>query len=207
MTVLNRSPAGPTLFYLPASFGFKQLNFDYTPQYLFRIFDKDSSGRNDGTVITSKASITGSQESGRTDLLTLEEQKATELLHVHLNKPCFSGEESGNLKPWASSLLFAIQYTVWRGRVGNRPLFNIQICVVDTTNFPRGQFVQHLWLINSYYTTAKQLGNSAQGFFDSRPEKEDFYNGEYLSQRVVNHKGRSPSDKNSFTLYACATAF
>ena len=70
--VLNNSPAGPTLFYPPASFDTQSLNFDFVPQYLFRTFDEASSGRNDESVIASAASIIGSHESSRTDILTLE---------------------------------------------------------------------------------------------------------------------------------------
>lgn len=190
--VLNNSPAGPTLFYPPASFDTKSLNFDAVPQYLFRTFDKASSGRNDEGVIASMASIIGSHESSRTDILTLERQRATELLYKHLNKSCFGGEESDNLMSWTSSLVFAIQYAVWRLRVRRCRPSDIKICAVDTRNFPQGQFAQDVWLIEAYHATAKRLGNeSIRKFFDFRLEKEDFYNGEYLSQGAVNHTDRS----------------
>ena len=76
--VLNNSPAGPTLFYPPASLNIQSLNFDFVPQYLFRTFDDESSGRNDESVIASEASIIGSHESSRTDILTLERHRATD---------------------------------------------------------------------------------------------------------------------------------
>ena len=189
--VLNNSPAGPTLFYSPASFNTQSLNFDAVPQYLFRTFDEASSGRNDESVIASMASIIGSHESSRTDILTLESHRATELLYKHLNKSCFAGEESDNLMSWTSSLLFAIQYAVWRLRVRRCPLSDIKICAVDTRNFPQGQFAQDICLLKAYHATAKRLGNPMRSFFYFRLENEDFFNGEYLSQGAVNHTGRS----------------
>ena len=140
--VLNNSPTGPTLFYPRASFDTQSLNFEFIPQYLFRVFDRDSSGENNESVIASTASIIGSHERSRTDILTLERHRATELLYAHLNKPCFDGEESDNLMSWTSSLLFAIQYAVWRCRVRPKQPSDIKICVIDTRNFPQGQFAQ-----------------------------------------------------------------
>lgn len=141
---LNNSPAGPTLFYPPASFNTQSSNFNTVPKYLFRTFDKASSGRNDESVIASMASIIGSQGNSRTDILTLERERATELLYMHLNKRCFDGEESDNLISWTSSLLFAIQYAVWRRRIRRCRPSDINICAVDTRSFPQGQFAQDI---------------------------------------------------------------
>ena len=110
--VLNSSPAGPTLFCPPARFATQFPMSDAIPKYLFRIFDEASSGRNDESIIASMASISASFESSRTDILTLERHRATELLYMHLKKACFHGEKSDNLMSWTSSLLFAIQYAV-----------------------------------------------------------------------------------------------
>jgi hypothetical protein len=189
--VLNNSPAGPTLFYPPASFDTQSLNFDAVPQYLFRTFDEASSGKNDESVIASLASITGSHESSRTDILTLERHKTARLLYMHLNKSCFTGKASDNLMSWTSSLLFAIQYAVWRLRFRRCRRSDIKICAVDTKNFPQGQFAQDIWLLKAYHATAKRLGDPMRSFFDFRLENEDFYNGEYLSQGAVNHTDRS----------------
>lgn len=187
ITVLNNAPGGPTLFYPPAGLHMESLHLDALPRYLFRTFDEASSGRNDARVIASKASIVGPQESSRTDLLALQQRRATELLHEHLNKSCFSGKGSDNLMSWTSSLLFAVQYAIWRARFRR----NIKICIVDTRNFPKGQFAQDLWLLRAYHGTAKQIGGDIEKFFHFRLENKDFYNGEYLSQGKLNHAGRS----------------
>lgn len=188
--VLNNSPAGPTLFYPPATFHTQSLKFDDVPQYLFRTFDGNSSGKNDESVIASIASIVGPQASTRIDLLALEKHNAAELLHMHLTKDCFSGEVSDNLMSWTSSLLFAIQYAVWRLRRRRCRPSDIKICAVDTTKFPQGQFARDTWLFKACKSTTRQE-DPAQQFFKFRLEDERFYNGEYLSQGVVNHTNRS----------------
>jgi hypothetical protein len=188
--VLNNSPDGPVLFYPPASLHGVSLDMD-TPQYLFRTFDVSSSGRNDESVIASMASTTGSQESSRIDILSLEKQRAAELLHMHLTKSCFDGEEQDNLMSWTSSLLFAIQYAIWRAHRGGRHSSEIKICVVDTSKFPMGQFIRDVSLLEAYRSTAERLGDLQLCFFDFRLNYNDFYNGEYLSQGAVNHSGRS----------------
>jgi hypothetical protein len=188
--VLSNSPDGPTLFYPPASRKNQSLRFDAIPQYLFRTFDADSSGKNDENVIASTASVFGPHERSRIDLLALHEDKAAHLLHKHLTKGCFSGECSDNLMSWTSSLLFAIQYAVWRLQCRGRHSSDIKICAVDTGRFPRGQFARDTWLLEAYKLNANQ-DDPAQDFFRFRLEDERFYNGEYLSQGAVNHAYRS----------------
>ncbi|KIW22040.1 uncharacterized protein PV07_12558 [Cladophialophora immunda] len=191
ITVLTKVPHGPTLFYPPASLCMQSLNLDAEPPYLFRTFDEVSSGRNDDSVVASTASVFSPQDSSRTDLLGLERHRATELLHQHLTKSCFHGKVSDNLMSWSSSLLFTVQYAIWRARIRKCPRSDIKICIVDTRKFPKGQFVQDLWLIRAYYATAADIGGETQRFFRFRLENENFYNGEYLSQGEVNHGGRS----------------
>ncbi|KAF3126287.1 hypothetical protein TWF703_010545 [Orbilia oligospora] len=193
--VLNNSPAGPTLFYPPACFNTQSLNLDSTPQYLFRTFDGASSGQNNESVIASEASIIGPHESSRTDILRLGMHEATKLLYTHLTKRCFksdnTGEKSDNLMSWTSSLLFAIQYAVWRHGIRKCDPFDIKICAVDTRHFPQGQFAQDIWLLEAYYATADRMGDPERKFFNFRLQNKCYYNGEYLSQGAVNHIGRS----------------
>ena len=189
--VLNNVPAGPTLFYPPAGLHMQFLNLDAPPDTCFGRSTRPAQGRNDDSVIASTASIVGPHKSSRTDLLTLERHSATELLYKHLKKSCFDGEESDNLMSWTSSLLFAVQYAIWRARVRRCLSSDIKICIVDTRNFPEGQFAQDLWLLRAYHATATDIGGDIRGFFNFRLENEDYYNGEYLSQGEVNHAGRS----------------
>lgn len=189
--VLNNAPGGPTLFYPPLSSNVHFLDLNTVPTYLFRTFDKASRGRNEESVTASAASIVKSQVDSRTDILTLDMEKATNLLFKHLKGIVFSEEKPGNLVSWTSSLLFAIQYAFWRRRVGRRSSSDIYICAVDTRKFPKGQFVQDTALLNAYHGTAKQMGDPIENLFDFRLGYEDYYNGEYLSQGAVNHADRS----------------
>jgi hypothetical protein len=189
--VLNNSPAGPTLFHPPSNFSIESLKFDAVPEYLFRTFDNLSPGRNDESVIASIASINGSLKSSRTDILTLGQHRATEMLFKHLKKEnVLVKEESDNLMSWTSSFLFAIQYAIWRLRF-RQPESDIKICAIRTRDFPLGQFMQDISLLRAYHATANQTDPLTKSFFDFRLGKEDYYNGEYLSQGAVNHSNRS----------------
>jgi hypothetical protein len=136
-------------------------------------------------------SMAGSKKRSRTDILALKEEKAATLLHAHLTKSCFGGEDSDNLMSWTSSLLFAIQYAIWRLNIGRHSASDIKICVVCTDDFPPGQFMRDVPLLEAYRSTAQRLDSEIPRFFDFRLGSEDYYNGEYLSQGAVNISKRS----------------
>ena len=152
--VLHRCPDGPTLFYPPASREVKLQTFATTdmPQYLFRTFDEKSSGRSDDNVVASMARVADSPEESRKDLLSLPKDQAIDMLYTHLTKPCCGGEDSDNLMSWTSSLLFAIQYAIWRRRKFGCNPADIKICAIDTRRFPQGQFAPDLWLLQRIAT-------------------------------------------------------
>lgn len=201
VAVLNNCPNGPTLFNPPASCKIKPFNSRGTgiPQYLFRAFDKESSGRNDDKVIASIASsIEAPRNSSiealgnsRSDLLSLPKREATVMLHAHLDNGYCDGYYSDNLMSWTSSLLFAIQCAIWRRRKFGCSSSDIKICVVNTKRFPQGQFMPDMWLLQEYLDTAVQMGGKTQQFFNFRLKDERYHNGEYLSQGSLNHTGRS----------------
>ncbi|PVH77967.1 hypothetical protein DL98DRAFT_550369 [Cadophora sp. DSE1049] len=157
--ILHRCPDGPTLFYPPASpeVTIHLLASADIPQYLFRTFDSKSSGINNDKIVASIASIriTQSPQESRKDLLSLPKLEALDMLHTHLNKPCWGGEDADNLMSWTSSLLFAIQYAIWRRRTFGCHPADIKICVV---------------------------GGKINDFFRFRLEDTRYHNGEYLSQ-------------------------
>jgi hypothetical protein len=90
-----------------------------------------------------------------------------------------------------SSLLFAIQYAIWRRHNFGCDSADIKICVVDTRRFPHGQFVHDRWLLQAYRHIDEREGEKKRDFFRFRLDDERYYNGEYLSQGSVNHAGRS----------------
>jgi hypothetical protein len=158
---------------------------------LFRTFDGKSSGRNYDSVIASMTSISTSPGDSRIDLLSLPTHKATNMIHTHLTKQCCDGEDFDNLMSWTSSLLFAIQYAIWRCHTFHCDPADIKICAIDTRRFPQGQFARDMLLLQAYRQTAAQLGGETQKFFRFRLDDERYHNGEYLSQGSVNHAGRS----------------
>ncbi|KAH6870636.1 hypothetical protein BKA58DRAFT_469629 [Alternaria rosae] len=187
LTILNNAPNGPTLFYPPTSFNNHSLKFEDVPQYLFRAFDAFILGT-DGVMRSIESSI-GPKGKSRTDLLSLNTDQATTLLHAHLKKTCFSREKD-NLVSWTSSLLFAIQYALYRQQCGQGDASGYKICAVETRKFPQGQFARDIWLIPRYRSDG--VGQyEAQDFFNFRLHYEDYYNGEYLSQGAVSIADRS----------------
>jgi hypothetical protein len=188
VTVLNNSPGGPTLFYPPLSPGNLTLEVEDVPRYLFRTFDEASPGTNNDNEIASVESRGRLPGQGRIDLLQRERIQAAERLYSHLYKPIFDVYTNDNLMSWTSSLLFAIQYAIYRGKW--RSPGDIKICVVDTREFPQGQFARDLWLFEAIESTTLPQGQ-AREFFEFRQDRPDFYNGEYLSQGTVNIANRS----------------
>ncbi|TEY44646.1 hypothetical protein BOTCAL_0349g00120 [Botryotinia calthae] len=191
--VLSRCPDGPTLFYPPANHEVKLhvLRNEDTPRYLFRTFDTDSWAKSNNSVVASIASEYNRYDS-RIDLLSLSALKATNLMYKHLcGKYPYIWNPEDNLVSWTSSLLFAIQYAIWKNHFLGRPAAEIQICAVDTRRFPRGQFAPDTWLLQAYRNTAAEVGGDTKEFFRFRLEDERYQNGEFLSQGSVHHENRS----------------
>lgn len=193
---LNKCPHGPTLFDPRRSLLVRVPRLTDVPRYLFRAFDKSSSGLSDGRVVASEESISLSAgERSRVDLLSRPQAEAAKMLHNHLHKPCFgAGEPDDNLMSWSSSLLFVVQYAIWRSRHHARRTTQtpkeVSICAIDTTKFPRGQFARDMELIRIYGETA-EADYDMRKFFDFRLNSSEFDNGEFLSQGKVHHAGRS----------------
>ncbi|KAF2439209.1 hypothetical protein P171DRAFT_422826 [Karstenula rhodostoma CBS 690.94] len=213
VSVLNSAPFGPTLFYPPASHHLRNLKLREVPRYLFRTFETTAVDTNEEGVIASTASRRRNGEKARVDVLTMDMGEVTELLDGHLNTAPFDEVPSDDFTSWTSSLLYAIQYAIWKCRPnqysGNPN--NVKICAVDTSDFPRGQFAQDICLLNAYYGTAQTISDSAKRFFNLRLQREDYYNGEYLSQGAVNIAGRSSvvslSDLITARLYSLYSEF
>lgn len=187
---LSKCPDGPTLFYPPAS-RLPQCRLADVPRYLFRAFDHGSTGRNDHNIVASVDSISARSCCSKVDLFSRTKEEATRMLRRHLTKACFKEEvdDADNLMSWSSSLLFVIQYAIWRrGQRGCDP-DEVKICVVDTEKFPRGQFARDMSLLRAYRAT--DLDNEMRRFFDFRLEDARYDNGEYLSQGLLQHTGRS----------------
>ncbi|EUC40319.1 hypothetical protein COCMIDRAFT_41342 [Bipolaris oryzae ATCC 44560] len=192
VTVLNLSTGGPTLFYPRTSEDIDLSNPDTIPPYLFRVFDKKSSGKNNKKVMASSGYTSQVQSSGVNDLLSMEDSEATKLLYYHIGKKrTRTNDHQDCLLSWTSSLLYAVQYATYRQHRLDLSYTDIEICMVKTSQFLQGQFVRDIELLNKYYPNAEYLGGKIRGLFDLRLNRQEYYNGEYFSQGVVNHSGRS----------------
>lgn len=192
-SVLQECPYGPTLFDIRAPGEQTRPPSNNIPRYLFRVFDKNSKGRNDEDQVASPASV------AQAEMTTLgllsdnidEERTKTFMLFKHLKPREFSEEQPDNLVSWTSSFLFAIQCAIYRcwKNPGTEPA-DVKICIVDTTKFPRDQFMRDLQLIRVYNTNDTTCEVS-RDFFDFRLRRKDYWNGECLSQGLVALAGRS----------------
>jgi hypothetical protein len=191
--VVRRLPLPPTLFALQDNSESKW-NYQDLPRYLFRAYDVKSSGISTWRVVASPQSKYGNPEDSATDVLSLPGGKARRLLYNHLARGshtdvAHAGDPTDNFMSWSSSLMFVIQYAMWRSETLDTPASDLQICMVDTRDFPRGQFARDMWLIRHYRDST--LTQPQQDFFDSRLEKPDHDNGEFLSQGMVNLRDKA----------------
>lgn len=184
LQILNTCPGGPTLFSETVC------PVGDMPHYLFRVFDHTSTSKSNEHMVASQASICEAVEN-RTDLLSLDKQAAVGMLYKHLKWFTFDDPRApGNLTSWTSSLLYAIQYAIYRCHKDALDPSDVNICVVDTTKFPRGQFARDAHLISELMSYANGIPD-VSNFFRFRLENEKYYNGEFLSQGLVRHTGRS----------------
>lgn len=185
--ILHCCRDGPTLFWPYPDDGHVEALPDI-PTYLFRAYDAASSGNSNDAVVASSASMY-QEKTCRTDLLSLQPQERAKKLCGHLKKKCFGGtDHADNLMSWSSSLLFTIQYAIWRCTKGYRPASEIYICAVDTRRFPYGQFARDMWLLEQCHNSQEERANIQN---EIRLRKIGYDNGEYLSQGLVMHRGRS----------------
>ena len=108
--------------------------------------------------------------------------EAAEYLEEHLKWRC---ADDCNLMSWTSSVLFALQYALYRHEMTRCELSNINILVVDTRAFKRGVFARDVDALKAFRgaTDSKEFDRLHKWRVDGR-----FYYGEYLSQ------GRVPID-------------
>ncbi|RFN49475.1 hypothetical protein FIE12Z_6264 [Fusarium flagelliforme] len=189
---LNRCPCGPTLFIPPKHchpFQPPPPLADDPPRYLFRAYDSGSLGSNGEEIFTSRGHENFGSVHSKQDLLTMDRQDASTMLHRHLNGP-YRSIEADNLVSWSSSLLSVIQYANYRcWKYAGQDSSNVFICAVDTTEFPKGQFASGKWLRGRY--TSTKLDEKERSFLEMRSNNPDYDNGEYLSQGILNVRDRS----------------
>ncbi|KAF5718377.1 hypothetical protein FGLOB1_1677 [Fusarium globosum] len=166
-------------------------SFDHTPSYLFRLYTPNSAGSTDISHVASPAWVEGSSQKDAKgfdcdmDLLQLPSDQAAKRLSAHLEWKC-QYRSPCNLMSWSSSLLFLLQYGLFRHTTDfERPaLSDIHLIMIDTRNFPRQTFLRDLDAMNHFERHCSQLGARRKGRLGH------WYFGEYLTQGNLDIHGK-----------------
>lgn len=156
-------------------------SLQYIPRYLFRVFDSNSPGTTTLTRVSSPAFDRTSQP-GADLYRNPSRPQAAAQLNAHLRWRCPHGH--CNLMSWTSSLLFALQYTLYRHQTSHQKLdlSEIRILVIDTQEFDEGTFARDLGAIEAFrHHDTSQDRENLQSLHAIR-DSGRYYFGEYLSQ-------------------------
>lgn len=184
---------GPVLFEpgVSALFSSRDFQLDKVPRYLFRTYDRKSFGKSNEKVISSPASQMRTASS-KLDIFSCETGLAMAMVDRHMNPwrvKDYERQPPDNFMSWTSSLLYAVQYALYRRYHHGCTSEEIKICVVDTKKFAEGQFIHAKRLLQAYYDLVRQT--DLLQTFDLRLLVYIYQNGEYLSQGTLYHQGRS----------------
>lgn len=155
--------------------------FSNVPRYLFRLVTPTTPGKT--TVSEIIPPVWECNEVHAQDIFWLPAKDAADLLNAHFLWK--RGHESKcNLTSWTSSLLFALQYGLFRHVKGDgRPdLDSIFLFILDTSEFPEGTFVKDMDIINVF---RKNMDTKLLQWREGK-----YYFGEYISQGVLNITGK-----------------
>ncbi|KAF4884983.1 hypothetical protein CGCFRS4_v012283 [Colletotrichum fructicola] len=161
------------------------------PRYLFRVHAPSTAGETTAEHVLSKAATLG-KTGATTDIFSMPVREAAEMLNCHLrNWP----RDSDNLMSWSSSLLFALQYALYRNIKPNPDnLSDIQVFVLDTSGLPRGAFIPDTALLNVYTGKDSQREYNLSKIRHLR--RSTSYNfGEYLCQGSLSVEDHSTSTR------------
>ncbi len=163
------------------------------PRYLFRIVSPLSDGRMDSTWVRSQAACQNTRSSREDVFSAWNNNRRSEIastLNLHL-RWWPKGDLEDNFVSWTSSLLFAIQYIYYRHQHPRdaSSLDDIDLYVIDTTQFPPGTFLRDLDLIKAFLPFDTPQEKNLKDLLTLR-EKPNFYFGEYLSQGSLKIEGK-----------------
>ena len=161
------------------------------PRYLFRVYSPSTAGQTTDSYVTPPASTCGRAEKTR-DIFRLPPAEAAIRLNEHL-RWWPSHESKCNLMSWTSSLLFALQYGLYRHNTDHdKPeLSEISLLILDTRRFPIGTFIKDMEIMEVFaqYTDFNQT-KDLDDFFQFRKSDRGYYFGEYLTQGRINIRRR-----------------
>ncbi|EXF79335.1 hypothetical protein CFIO01_02070 [Colletotrichum fioriniae PJ7] len=151
------------------------------PRYLFRVHAPSTAGETSLESVVSRAALCGHAGAG-CDIFSMPPGEAAEMLNCHLRGWARDGD---NLMSWTSSLLFALQYALYRsilpkgGRLEDPS--DIWIYILDTRLLPEGSFIPDVALLDTF--TGKDAARTYNLSKMRYLRRETSYNfGEYLCQ-------------------------
>ena len=184
-TTKNMSTTGAALPFQPNQsqlHGMPRFARNDVPSYLFRVYGPKSAGETTISHIIPPAS--SCDEEKRQDIFRLQPSEAARRLNDHLRwSP--SHESECNLMSWTSSLLFALQYGLYRHHTDyDKPdLSSISLLVLDTPDFPKGTFIKDLEIVECFAPHMAECGgDDLENFIQLRTSNKGYYFGEYLTQ-------------------------
>lgn len=162
-------------------------SFDKIPRYLFRLHTHTSAGTT--TVFDVASPAEDLAKAGKVkikDLFQLPPGEAAGVLDRHL-KWDKAHEPTCNLMSWTSSLLFVIQYGLYRHRKDrdHPKLSEVFLLVLDTTGYPKGTFVRDLEAIGAFQEYSPDLQSRHR-----LRTSLGYYFGEYLTQGRTGVEGK-----------------
>ena len=189
----NTSAAGAALPFQPNPFqlhGMPLFERNDVPSYLFRVYGPNTAGETTGSLIIAPASSCDQEK--RQDIFKLQPSEAARRLNEHL-RWWRSHEPECNLMSWTGSLLFALQYGLYRHHTDhNKPdLSLISLLILDTRGFPRGTFIKDMEVVGFFAPhTDPYRRDNLKNLLQLRKSDKGYYFGEYLTQGNMDVSGR-----------------
>ncbi|KAH0421920.1 hypothetical protein CcaCcLH18_13135 [Colletotrichum camelliae] len=159
-------------------------SFDHTPRYLFRVWSPHNSMGTTGIYYVSSPLADSDSLNRHRNLLDQPAKEAAENLNRHLRWKT-SYETKTNLVSWTSSLLFAIQYALYKWQQDKRT--RVRILMVDTAPYPKGTFIRDLEAMRCLKNRSLPL----KKLYNLRTGQNRYDFGEYLSQNIIRVTGNS----------------
>lgn len=153
------------------------------PRYLFRVYAPGSNGSTDSKWVKSPDVLSNKPSANMDVFQTSSEPATAREIWGHLN---WKRLDNDNLMSWTSSLLFAIQYMLFRHATDyNKPDWqDIKLCIIDTKSYSDAVFIRDMDLIDKFAPHDSNLK-----YFKGLRRRE-FYFGEYLSQGALRIEGK-----------------
>ena len=166
---------------------------NFVPRYLLRLYSPKTAGTTClSHVIPPSVSSTSPQDSD--DIFSLPEDEAAKRLNAHL-RWWRTHEGTCNFMSWTTSLLFVLQYGLYRHRSEGSDLSDINLMILDTHEFSPKTFIKDMEIVEFFAPPSsgrpKPSVQKLESFRQLRRLRDcQYYFGEYLSQGDLDLTGR-----------------